>query len=108
MKTVNVQDEEYNYSFLDQIHIYLTINGTLLFLYCCTHCERLSLAPTRNKAEALGLNSHSSALDVLFNIPDKKKKRKSISKKESAANNSAMHRWTRNICFQVSFVHRPN
>lgn len=69
-----LRDEEYNYFFLEQISIYFTINGTLLFLYCCTHCERLSLAPTRHKAEALGLNSHSSALDVLFNIPEKLKR----------------------------------
>lgn len=56
------------------------MNGTLLFLNCCTHCEGFSLAPTCNKAEALGLNSHSSALNVLFDIPDKKKQ--SITKRK--------------------------
>lgn len=46
----------------------------LLWLYSRTHCERFPLAPTGNKVEALGLNSHSSALDVLLNIPDQKGK----------------------------------
>lgn len=37
-----------------------------------THCERLSLAATSNKAEALRLNGHSCALDVLLHIPETK------------------------------------
>lgn len=45
-----------------------------VYLLVGTHCERFSLAPTRHKAEALRLNRHSSALDVLFYIPDKSKK----------------------------------
>lgn len=37
---------------------------------CSTYCERLSLASTCNKAKALGLNCYSSALDVLFHVPE--------------------------------------
>lgn len=39
-------------------------------LVLLTHCERFSLASTCDKAEALGLNSHSGALNMLFDIPD--------------------------------------
>jgi len=35
-----------------------------------TYSERLPLAPAGHKAEALGLDRHASALDVLFYIPE--------------------------------------
>jgi len=78
MKQSSLRHEEYNSKFtvccffLEQI---LSYNKRLIvILRSLTHCERFSLAPTCNEVEALGLNSYSSALDVLFDIPEQERK----------------------------------
>lgn len=43
---------------------------------CSTHSEGFSLAAACNEAEALGLNGHSGALDMLLHVPDWKVKKK--------------------------------